>query len=376
EATAWIGNHDGYIRRAKPWQWAISGYACPVPTSRWIQDRHNLLDVFCDGLGLVAGGGNTKLQPYWSTFTVGDCSLLKHTLGDENPVFNPKLDLQWVPTSAKLADDGRLSLKYGEFDTSVQCETQADGSLKVIYEAPADQRVEAHLPLQYRGNRLSLASGRKLKLSDADLALTSEEIGGWFDYMGLRVNVPTGASLRWPCKQHDQYKKDGSSSLGTAKLVLVMPFIRTNRFEVGLTKPPAEVFNGPVFEARNVKFNFSPEAYTKRLDDLGSQFLGAKKPGHFISFALPNVPAGKYELLGEFVLAYSYGIAQVSVDGKPVGKPFDAYCEDVDAVGERVSLGTVDLKAGDHEVRVEVVDKNPQAKGYLISVKKWLLRKL
>jgi hypothetical protein len=376
KATAWIGKHDGYISRAKPWQWAISGYACPVPNNRWIQDRHNLLDIFCDNLGLVAGGGNTKLQPYWSTFTVGDCSLLKHTPGDENPVFNPKIDLQWVPTSAKLSEDGRLSLKYGALDMSVRCQTQADHSLKVIYEAPADQRVEAHLPLQNRGSKLTLANGRKLRLGDEDLVLTSDEIGGWFDYMGLRVTVPEGASLRWPLRQHDQYKKDGSSGLRAAKLVLVMPFSGTSRYEVGLSRIPAEVFNGTVFEARDLKCSFSPEAYTKRLDDLGSQFLGAKKPGQFISFTLPKVPAGKYELLGDFVMAYTYGIVQVSVDGKPAGKPFDAYCEDVDTVGDRVSLGTVDLTAGDHEVRVEIVDKNPQAKGYLISVKKWLLRKL
>ncbi len=376
EATAWIGNRDGYIRRDKPWQWAISGYACPVPKSRWIQDRHNLLDVFCDNLGLVAGGGNTKLQPYWSTFTVGDCSLLKHTPGDETPVFNPEIDLQWVPTSASLSEDGRLSLKYGALDMSVRCETQADDSLKVIYEAPADKSVEAHLPLQNRGSKLTLANGRKLRLSEEDLVLTSEEIGGWFDYMGLRVTVPAGASLRWPLRQHDPYKKDGSSGLRAAKLVLVMPFAGTSRREVGLSKLPAEVFNGQIFEARDLKVSFSPEAYTKRLDDLGSQFLGAKKPGHFISFTLPNVPAGKYELLGDFVMAYTYGIVQISLDGQAVGQPFDAYCDGVDSAGERVSLGTVALTAGDHEVKVEIVGKNPQAKGHLISVKKWLLRKL
>lgn len=376
EATAWIGKHDGYIRRQKPWQWALSGYACPVPQNRWIQDRHNLLDVFCDGLGLVAGGGNTKLQPYWSTFTVGDCSLLKHTPGDENPVFNPQLDLQWVPTSAKLTEQGRLELKYGTLDLSARCEVQPDGSLKVVYEAPADQRVEAHLPLLNRANRLILGNGKTLRLDDTPVVLNATEIGGWFEYGGLRVTPPQGASLRWPVMQHDQYRKDGSATLGTAKLVVVMPFAGTNRQEVLLTQTPPEVFNGPVFEARDLKCTFSPEAYIKRLDDLGSQFLGARQPGHFISFTLPQVPAGKYELLGEFVLAYSYGIVQVSLDGKAVGQPFDAYWPSVDAAGERVSFGTVELAGGDHEVRVTLTGKNEKATGHLISVKRWLLKKL
>lgn len=376
EATAWIGNKDGYIRRHKPWQWALSGYACPVPTSRWLQDRHNLLDIFCDDLGLVAGGGNTKLQPYWSTFTVGDCSLLKHTPGDENPVFNPQIALQWVPTSAKLSDTGQLSLQYGTLHTGVRCEPQANGSLKVIYTAPADQQVEAHLPLLNRGSKLCLANGQMLALTDADVIISAREIGGWFDYRGLRVTMPAGSSLRWPDRQHDQYKKDGSSSLGVAKLVLVMPFKGVSQQEVMLQKTPQKPFKGLIFEARDLKCSFSPEAYTKRLDDLGSQFLGARKPGQFISFTLPKLPAGKYELSGEFVLAYSYGIVQVSVDGKPLGKPYDAYWPDVDAAGERVLLGSVNLAAGDHEVRVEVVDRNPKATGYLISVKRWLLRKL
>ena len=97
-----LGKNEALIRRHKPWQWAFSGYACKPPLSRWIQDRHNLVDVFHDELGLVAGGGNTKLQPYWSTFTVGDPTLLTQTPGDENPNFFPKIDLLWTPDALTL----------------------------------------------------------------------------------------------------------------------------------------------------------------------------------------------------------------------------------------------------------------------------------
>ena len=38
---------------------------------------------------LILGGGNTKLQPAWSNFTVGDPALLAHKPGDTNPVFRP-----------------------------------------------------------------------------------------------------------------------------------------------------------------------------------------------------------------------------------------------------------------------------------------------
>jgi hypothetical protein len=348
-----------------------------VPTSRWIQDRHNLVDVFHDDLGLVAGGGNTKLQPYWSTFTVGDCALLKHTPGDENPTFNPKIDLTWVPEQATLEDEAggqRLTLKVGGRACSVLPEPLPNGDLKLSYAAPADQRAEAHLPLLNRSRHLLTAAGASVHLDDEEVVLGSDRIGAWFDYGGLRVLVPVGVSLRWPVRQHDQYKKDGSSPLGTAKLVLVMPFAGTDTFEITLHKQPVEVFAGTVFEARDLKVTVSEGSYTKRLDDLGSQFLGGGKVGQSIRFTLPNPKAGRYDVLGEFVTASVYGIVQLSVDGKALGPPLDAYAPGVDREGERVSFGTLDLTAGDHEFMVEVTGKSAKATNCMISVKRWLLR--
>ena len=46
KAVAWVGNRDAVVVRDKPWQWALSAYACPVPKNRWIQDRQNLLSLF------------------------------------------------------------------------------------------------------------------------------------------------------------------------------------------------------------------------------------------------------------------------------------------------------------------------------------------
>jgi hypothetical protein len=377
EATAWIGNREGLIRRQQPWQWAMSAYACPVPTNRWIQDRHNLLDVFHDDLGLVAGGGNTKLQPYWSTFTVGDCSQLRHIPGEENPNFSPQIELKWVPEQARIEEAAgaqRLTLKIAGLDCGVACEALPNGDLKLVYEAPADRQVEAHLPLLSRSRHLDTASGARVPLGDENLALSRDQIGAWFDYAGLRVLPPKGTALRWPVRQHDPYKKDGSSPLSAAKLVLVMPFTGVSRYEITLQKPPTEVFPGLAFEARDLKVTVSEGSYTKRLDDLGSQFLGGGSIGQSIRFTLPNPKAGRYEVLGEFVTAYVYGIVQVSVDGQPVGTPFDAYVPEVNSEGERVSFGTLDLTAGDHEIRVDVIGKNAKATNCLISVKRWLLR--
>ena len=60
-----LGENDALIRRGDPWSWCLSAYTAEVSDSRWIQDRHNLVDLFHSSW-VCRGGGNTKLQPYWS----------------------------------------------------------------------------------------------------------------------------------------------------------------------------------------------------------------------------------------------------------------------------------------------------------------------
>jgi len=320
-----IGDGGALIQREKPWQWCLSAYACKPPNNRWIQDRHNLIDIYHDAMGLVIGGGNTKLQPYWSTFTVGDPALLRHTPGDESPQFVPEVDLLWTPDEGSLDVSGDapvLNLKYGQVDCSAGASVCEDGSLALTFRAPADKQVEAHLPLLNRSGVLKLANGQKLALDDADLRLDHEQIGDSFTWRGCRVSVPRGASLMWPAWQHNPYAKDGHSNLSSAKLVLCLPFsngVTEHTIIISHETPPP--FEGLVFEARDIPFRSDTGTRTKRLDGLGSQFLGATKPGQSITFTLPQVEAGTYELSGEFVIAYVYGIVRVLVDGSRWANP-------------------------------------------------------
>ena len=235
--TRLLDNDRGLIRREAPWQWAMAAYVCEPFTSRWIQDRQNLADVYHDALGLVIGGGHTKLQPYWSTFTVGDASLLRHTEGDTDPVFVPAIDLLWTPSAAEIADAAeasRLALGYGGVNCSVEIRSHPDGSLTLCYRAPEGQRAEAHVPFLRRAARMITGRGETHELGEANLTLTSEAIGAWFELAGLRVAMPPGASLRWPEKQHNPYTKDGRSSLDDAKLVLVLPFVEVEEYCIEL----------------------------------------------------------------------------------------------------------------------------------------------
>ena len=237
-----LGNRDALIQREKPWQWAFSAYACDVPDSRWIQDRQNLVDVFHDDLGLVLGGGNTKLQPYWSTFTVGDPALLAHQAGDESPDFTPDIDLRWTPDAATIpegTDAATLVLRYGDVECTVTVAPQADGALMLTYHAPAGQHVEAHLPFLHRVDHFTTATGTEVPLTADPVQLDAAATGSGFTYGGLTVTAPEGATLRWPASQHNPYKKDGSSSLGVAKLVLSLPFDAVDTYTIRLSPAAA-----------------------------------------------------------------------------------------------------------------------------------------
>ena len=238
-------------KRIKPWQWTLTAYPCRPPKHRWVQDRQNLIDIFHDALGLVVGGGHTKLQPYWSTFTVGDPELLKHTPGDTDPNFTPDINLLWTPDMASLNIEPRalrLALKYGADDLNrqighgplrIRAEADAAGQgLTLTFQAPRGRQVQAHLPLLYRGPSLDCGNGRAVRLDETPLDLKAADLGDYVVYCGLRITVPKGSRLRWPLLPHDPYKRDGAAALHSGKLVLIMPFDTVDSYRVTLTHQP------------------------------------------------------------------------------------------------------------------------------------------
>ncbi|OGV66555.1 MAG: hypothetical protein A3K19_23870 [Lentisphaerae bacterium RIFOXYB12_FULL_65_16] len=389
ESTTVLTTISAATKRIKPWQWTFSAYPCRPPNYRWVQDRQNLIDIYHDALGLVIGGGNTKLQPYWSTFTVGDPELLKHTPGDINPNFTPDIDLLWTPDMASVNVEPRalrLALKFGPADLNrqighgpfrVRAEADAAGeALTLTFTAPRGRRAEAHLPMPYRGANVACGDGRRIRLGEEALVLPAAEVGGHIVYYGLKVTIPEGSRLLWPVLPHDPYKRDGSAELSSGKLVLAMPFDAVDAYTVTLTHQPVPPFDGLVFEARELPVEHSEGTYTKRLDSLGSQFMGKTQIGSVMTFQTPDIAAGRYALFVELVLANEYGVVQVSVDEQDTGSTFDAYCDGVDTEGERVACGDVTLAAGAHRLAVRIVGKNEKSRSQTISVKRWLLKPL
>lgn len=239
------------VLRRKPWFVVASAYTAEVPNNRWIQDRQNFVSVFHDRAGLIVGGGNTKLQPYWSNFTVGDRALLSHKPGDASPNFISPAGLVHVPTAAAaaLVTEGtaakgvRVTLTYGKQRGLIEVLPVDETTLRVVYACTPKGAAAVHghltlLPHVGRVIRPPGADPRKLDGTpiDADgIAPSPVPWGPGIQHAGWRLDLPPGARLRWPCKAHNPYRKTGHSSLDEARLVVEMPFDRDHtRYEFSL----------------------------------------------------------------------------------------------------------------------------------------------
>ena len=225
-----LGRDDAVVRREGPWFVCLSAFVSPLTENRWVQDRQNFVSIYHDRLGLVLGGGNTKLQPRWSNFTAGEMGLLAHEAGDTNPAFAPPPGLVHVPSQIAL-DAGSLSLEldYGTARTRLTVEILDDARVCLRYDVlerdAAD--VRAHLTfLPTFGSAAETAAGPLGDLSEEPFAVG--DCGGWIAHGGWRLSTPHGAEARWPVAPHNPYRKDGHAEVSEGRLVVSLPFSAEN----------------------------------------------------------------------------------------------------------------------------------------------------
>jgi hypothetical protein len=214
-----------------PWFLCMSAYTSPIYTSRWLQDRQNFVSVYHEKTGLVFGGGNTKLQSGWSSFSVGDQAALAHRPGEKNPNFLPKGTLYHVPTAAALAvgNEPNLELTYGPETCRIRVCVKDDRTLEYVVSSSVASGlpIHAHLTLLPRmGKLLETCAGKKITLEAAPLALTAEHLGAWITLDGYRLRLPPGAELRWPVLPHNPYRDDGRAEPDEGRLVIAIPLDR------------------------------------------------------------------------------------------------------------------------------------------------------
>ncbi len=223
------------MHRQQPWFVVLSGFTAPVPQTRWGQDRQNFVSVFHDAVGLIIGGGNTKLQPLWSTFTVGDPSLLAHRAGDENPDFSPRQGLLHVPDSACLEAADRplaVALAYGGESCCVAVQPVNGSELTLALTAMAHTGlpIRAHVTLiPHLGQAVESAVGKIERLGEAPFDWHDPR---WVAHAGWRLSIPAGGSIRWPALPYDPYRKDGAATAAQGRLVVILPFDAQTRQHV------------------------------------------------------------------------------------------------------------------------------------------------
>lgn len=229
EHTSRIGD-DALVVRRRPWFYALSAFTAEIPQNRFGQDRQNFASIYHDDIGLIVGGGNTKLQPLWSSFTVGDTALLSHTAGDEEPDFNPRAGLLHVPDSAELLPEPHgvaVQLHYGETACRITLCAADDRELTITLAAtmPTPMPVAAHITLiAHIGQALKSAVAHCETLGEETLDWPDPE---WIEHAGWRLDIPSNGRLYWPVRPHNPYRKDGAATIEEARLVIALPFDET-----------------------------------------------------------------------------------------------------------------------------------------------------
>jgi hypothetical protein len=95
-----------------------------------------------------------------------------------------------------------------------------------------------------------------------------------------------------------------------------------------------------------------------------AQFDNHNADGSRASFPLDVEDGDTYGLTAAFVRGPNFGVVQVSIDGRPVGAPFDGYAA-VLARATPLSLGTLALSEGKHILTLTVTGKNEASTDYL-----------
>jgi hypothetical protein len=219
-----LGTGDAAVRRRGPWFLVASAMTSPLSTSRWIQDRQNFVSIYHDKLGLIVGGGNTKLQPHWSNFTAGPIETFKHRAGDENPKFKAPEGVVYLPDSAALlkGDNFGVELQYGNRKGRIAL--RIVGPNRLEYTVSGDPSMTAHVTLlpDMKGVVAS-AKGKSASLEAGAFVWKAADAGAWIDFRKARYGLPAGAEVLWPTLPHNPYRKDGRADTDEGRVVVEVP---------------------------------------------------------------------------------------------------------------------------------------------------------
>ena len=238
-----LGKNEAAVRRRGPWFLVLSAYTAPPATDasrRWWMDRQNLVSVYHDKTGLILGGGNSKLQPYWSTFTIGDTSRFHFmpAVDGKEPDFLPPPGLRHIPTGAKLVVNKKefgLDLDYGGQRVAVRLKVLGPNRLEYKWSAVkvTEKPLVAHATIYPRyGEKMTAASGRSEEIGETAFRWPAGAAGAWLEHAGFRLFVPRDAVVHGPETPWNPYTIDGRPGQHTGLLVVDLPVRKSRRIRV------------------------------------------------------------------------------------------------------------------------------------------------
>lgn len=219
---------EALVAREDPWIVSLSAYCCPRTPSRFIQDRQNLASIYHRDIGLILGGGNTKLQPRWSTLTVGDVNLVSPLGATRETNLAPDVAVTYTPESCVLAEPApnRFSLRVTAAGATIEWTYEiADAttmrlSVRLIQAAPDGRAVSTHLTfIPYLESPVSLDGETFPKLT-AEMG-TRREISTLAHHR-WELTLPAVAEVTWPVLPHNPYT-DNDATHPEGRLVVSLP---------------------------------------------------------------------------------------------------------------------------------------------------------
>ncbi|MBI2949783.1 MAG: hypothetical protein HYY23_19300 [Verrucomicrobia bacterium] len=214
------------IRKTGPWTVCLSGLIDPPIDSQFTLDRQGHLSIYHQKLGLIVTGANSKHQPQLATF-------LEKT----------KDRMTTIPLGSRLRmsdERDRLGLGFHTFFADAEVPAPSDNQLRLrfaITETGRGRLQDVHLNLQLvlkPGEALETAK-TKLALSEQQVDLGPDQIGGWIQHRGWRLRVDPAARLVWPVLPFNPYRNAPETDLRHAVGVLSVP--------VKVQPPPEGQFN-------------------------------------------------------------------------------------------------------------------------------------
>lgn len=218
------------VSREGPWTLSLSAYCATRTPNRFIQDRQNLISIHHERSGIILGGGNTKMQPLWSTMTVGDTSLVSPEGTTRETNLAPETALDYVPESASIAEaEGnawRLTVGTGGALLELTLRILSDDTLQLVSRlkraAPDGRLVAHHLTfIRYPESPARFSDGSVAELDDGPWIKTGMTGLSHHDWT---LALPPAARVTWPALPHNPYTGDGHAGHHEGRMVVTLPF--------------------------------------------------------------------------------------------------------------------------------------------------------